>query len=70
MQHNYNFEFYNNKPSGGTMVGKLKLTADATEPNDAVDKAYVDAILPAFTDDDNDKVLGIVNGALAWIAKE
>lgn len=55
--------------SGGTMVGKLKLTADATEPNDAVDKAYVDAILPAFTAADNDKVLGIVNGALAWVAK-
>lgn len=55
--------------SGGTMVGKLKLTAEPTEDNDAVDKAYVDAILPAFTADDNDKVLGIVNGALAWVAK-
>lgn len=55
--------------SGGTMVGKLKLTADATEPNDAVDKAYVDAILPTFTSADNGKVLGIVNGALAWITK-
>ena len=55
--------------SGGTMVGKLKLTAEATEDNDAVDKAYVDAILPAFTAADNDKVLGIVNGALAWVAK-
>ena len=28
-----------------------------------------DAILPPFTDADNDKVLGIVNGALAWVAK-
>ena len=55
--------------SGGTMVGKLKLTAEATEDNDAVDKAYVDAILPPFTAADNDKVLGIVNGALAWVAK-
>lgn len=55
--------------SGGTMVGKLKLTAEATEDNDAVDKAYVDAILPAFIAADNDKVLGIVNGALAWVAK-
>lgn len=55
--------------SGGTMVGKLKLTAEPTEDNDAVDKAYVDAILPAFTAADNDKVLGIVNGALAWVAK-
>lgn len=34
-----------------------------------VDKAYVDAILPAFTAADNDKVLGIVNGALAWVTK-
>ena len=29
----------------------------------------VDAILPPFTTADNDKVLGIVNGALAWVAK-
>ena len=29
----------------------------------------VDAILPPFTVADNDKVLGIVNGALAWVAK-
>lgn len=49
--------------------GKLKLTAEATEDNDAVDKAYVDAILPPFTVADNDKVLGVVNGALAWVAK-
>ena len=28
-----------------------------------------DAILPPFTAADNDKVLGIVNGALAWVAK-
>ena len=55
--------------SGGTMVGKLKLTADTTEPNDAVDKAYVDAILPTFTSADNGKVLGIVGGALAWVTK-
>lgn len=55
--------------SGGTMVGKLKLTAEPTDDNDAVDKAYVDAILPAFTAADNDKVLGIVNGALAWVTK-
>lgn len=52
-----------------TTVGKLKLTAEPTEDNDAVDKAYVDAILPAFTAADNDKVLGIVNGALAWVTK-
>ena len=29
----------------------------------------VDAILPPFTVADNDKVLGIVNGALAWVTK-
>ena len=28
-----------------------------------------DAILPPFTAADNDKVLGIVNGSLAWVAK-
>ena len=28
-----------------------------------------DAILPPFTAADNDKVLGIVNGALAWVTK-
>lgn len=55
--------------SGGTMVGKLKLTAEPTEDNDAVDKGYVDAILPAFTAADNGKVLGIVNGALVWVDK-
>lgn len=51
------------------MVGKLKLTAEPTEDNDAVDKGYVDAIIPPFTAEDNYKVLGIVNGALAWVAK-
>lgn len=55
--------------SGGTMVGKLKLTGTPTEDSEAVTKAYADAILPAFTDADNGKVLGIVNGALAWVDK-
>ena len=32
-------------------------------------KKYVVAILPAFTASDNGKVLGIVNGALAWVDK-
>lgn len=50
-------------------VETAQAAAEATEDNDAVDKAYVDAILPAFTAADNDKVLGIVNGALAWVAK-
>lgn len=51
------------------MVGKLKLTGTPTEDSEAVTKAYADAILPAFTDADNGKVLGIVNGALAWVDK-
>ena len=55
--------------SGGTMVGKLKLTGTPTESNEAVTKAYVDAILPTFTEADNGKVLGVVNGALAWVSK-
>lgn len=55
--------------SGGTMVGKLKLTGTPVDSDEAVTKAYVDAILPAFTEADNGKVLGIVNGALAWVAK-
>ncbi len=55
--------------SGGKMTGKLKITATPTEADDVVDKEYVDAILPAFTADDNGKVLGVVNGALAWVDK-
>lgn len=53
--------------SGGTMTGKLKLTGTPTEVNEVVTKAYVDAILPAFTAADDGKVLGIVNGVLAWV---
>lgn len=55
--------------AGGSMVGKLKLTGTPAEDNEAVTKAYVDAILPAFTEADNGKVLGVVNGALAWVTK-
>lgn len=55
--------------SGGKMTGKLKLTAAPTEADDAVDKEYVDAILPAYTAAENGKVLGVVNGALAWVDK-
>lgn len=55
--------------SGGKMVGKLKLGVEPNENDDAVTKKYVDAILPAFTEADNGKVLGIVNGALAWVDK-
>ena len=55
--------------SGGKMTGKLKLTGTPSDADDAVNKGYVDAILPAFTEADNGKVLGVVNGALAWFTK-
>lgn len=55
--------------SGGKMTGKLKITAAPTDADDVVDKEYVDTIIPAFTADDNGKVLGVVNGALAWVDK-
>lgn len=55
--------------SGGKMTGKLKITAAPTEDDDVVDKEYVDAIIPAYTTADNGKVLGVVNGALAWVTK-
>lgn len=45
-------------------MGKLKLTGTPSEANEAVTKAYVDAILPTFTEVDNGKVLGVVNEAL------
>ena len=55
-----------------------QILADSTKGlyglgNDAVPddlfRTFVDAILPAFTEADNGKVLGIVNGALAWVTK-
>lgn len=55
--------------SGGKMTGKLKITVAPTEADDVVDKEYVDAIIPAYTTVDNGKVLGVVNGALAWVTK-
>lgn len=55
--------------SGGKMTGKLKITAAPTEADDVVDKEYADAIIPAYTTADNGKVLGVVNGALAWVTK-
>ena len=55
--------------SGSKMTGKLKITAAPTEADDVVDKEYVDAIIPAYTTADDGKVLGVVNGALAWVTK-
>lgn len=55
--------------SGGKMIGKLKITATPTDADDVVDKEYVDAILPAYSAADNGKVLGVVDGQLAWVAK-
>lgn len=55
--------------SGGKMTGKLKITATPTEADDVVDKEYVDAIIPAYTTADNGKVLGVVEGKLAWVSK-
>lgn len=55
--------------SGGKMTGKLKLTGDPADDDDAANKGYVDAILPAYTAAENGKVLGVVNGALAWVDK-
>ena len=49
--------------SGGKMVGKLILRGEPAEANEAATKDYVDMLLPDFTDADNGKVLGIVNGA-------
>lgn len=42
---------------------------EPTQTYHAATKNYVDAILPAFTEADNGKVLGVVNGALAWVTK-
>ena len=48
---------------------KITDLLDPVDAQDATTKKYVDAILPAFTASDNGKVLGIVNGALAWVDK-
>lgn len=57
--------------SGGTMVGKLKLTAEPTDDNDAVDIGYLKTnnyvALPAWTAEDAGKVLTVgADGALTW----
>ena len=55
--------------SGGKMIGKLKLTGVPTDNDDVANKGYVDAIIPAYTAADNGKVLGVVEGKLAWVSK-
>lgn len=57
--------------SGGTMVGKLKLTAEPTDDNDAVDIGYLKTnnyvALPAWTTEDAGKVLTVgADGTLTW----
>lgn len=57
--------------SGGTMVGKLKLTAEPTDDNDAVDIGYLKTnnyvALPAWTAEDAGKVLTVgADGTLIW----
>ncbi len=57
--------------SGGTMVGKLKLTAEPTDDNDAVDIGYLKTnnyvALPTWTIEDVGKVLTVgADGALTW----
>lgn len=57
--------------SGGTMVGKLKLTAEPTDDNDAVDIGYLKTnnyvALPAWTAEDAGKVLTVVaDGTSTW----
>lgn len=51
-------------------IGDLK---NPTASQDAATKVYVDskvtAVLPAITASDNGKVLGVVDGQLAWVSK-
>ena len=48
---------------------KISGLLDPTDNQDAATKKYVDAIIPAYTTADNGKVLGVVEGKLAWVAK-
>lgn len=47
----------------------IKGVADPTDDTCAVNYSTLKALLPAFTEADNGKVLGVVNGALAWVDK-
>ena len=57
--------------SGNLNMNNHKITGlvDPTDAHDAATKKYVDAIIPAYTTADNGKVLGVVEGKLAWVAK-
>lgn len=52
---------------------KISDLKNPTASQDAATKVYVDskvtAVLPAITASDNGKVLGVVDGQLAWVAK-
>ena len=48
---------------------KIAGLLDPTDNQDAATKKYVDAIIPAYTTADNGKVLGVVDGKLAWVSK-
>lgn len=48
---------------------KITGLLDPTDNQDAATKKYVDAIIPAYTTADNGKVLGVVDGKLAWVSK-
>lgn len=57
--------------SGNLNMNNHKITGllDPTDAQGAATKQYVDAIIPAYTTADNGKVLGVVDGKLAWVAK-
>lgn len=52
---------------------RITSLANPTASQDAATKVYVDsktaAVLPAITESANGKVLGVVDGQLAWVSK-
>lgn len=57
--------------TGNLNMNNHKITGllDPTDAQGAATKKYVDAIIPAYTTADNGKVLGVVEGKLAWVDK-
>lgn len=57
--------------NGNLNMNNHKITGlvDPTDAQGAATKKYVDAIIPAYTTADNGKVLGVVEGKLAWVDK-